>query len=819
MYIFVFSHKGLHSHVTAIAVSVILLIAGSGYGAEVSGSDAAVQPSDQAAVAAISPQATELQAKVAQAEAEQKAAATKAATLAAEAQVARATADQQTAAAARALQASKVDAPKDVAAKLKAQAQAAAAVKKQAVKAAKVKAKTASAAQRDLQAKAKATVKIKSTLASLRRKLAEQQAAEAESAQKAAEKQAQADLSRRSALAKAEASARQAALKKAAEKQAQADLSRRSALAKAEASARRAAAKKAAEEAKAKAELDALAKQATELQAKVAQAEAEQKAAATKAATLAAEAQAARATADQQTAAAARALQASKVDAPKDVAVKLKAQAQAAAAVQKQAVRAAKMKARKASAAQRDLKARQKATAKATASMERVTKTIADRQAAQAAPARQAAEQTAKADLSRRSALGKAEAKSKRVAEEKAARAAKVKARLESGLLGPTAGQPATEAQSAGQPPAMVVSKEDAGKWRVAVGVLYRRIGAQRFKTGSYSSGYVIGDKSRDNHWVGPAGVEGINGSGDRRYDDGYVGSDDYTDLDSGTWNWGYDSGRQVKGNTIEFSGVDRVWREYSRQTTVTEGESSDSADTSGGLMVEAERYMLQTRYVDCGVKLGVSREQTFQASVAGMNTFDDNQRWETYEDRVVDTYDLSGTGITPDSAPYRGNRTDKGPVIDTTPMSRRGLGSELVSVETYRTYNSISESLDMDLSTVSLGLSLKGKYRRVYVAGSMGPTLNLVEKDATYEETLYESANGGSPQMLQYWQDSSSGTEYLFGYYVQGEVGVRIYRGLQVGVFGRYDWLENVSGNVGQSRYEVNPAGGSMGGTVGVQF
>ena len=789
MYIFVFSHKGLHSHVTAIAVSVILLIAGSGYGAEVSGPDAAVQPSDQAAVAAISPQATELQAKVAQAEAEQKAAATKAATLAAEAQVARATADQQTAAAARALQASKVDAPKDVAAKLKAQAQAAAAVKKQAVKAAKVKAKTASAAQRDLQAKAKATVKIKSTLASLRRKLAEQQAAEAESAQKAAEKQAQADLSRRSALAKAEASAR------------------------------RAAAKKAAEEAKAKAELDALAKQATELQAKVAQAEAEQKAAATKAATLAAEAQAARATADQQTAAAARALQASKVDAPKDVAVKLKAQAQAAAAVQKQAVRAAKMKARKASAAQRDLKARQKATAKATASMERVTKTIADRQAAQAAPARQAAEQTAKADLSRRSALGKAEAKSKRVAEEKAARAAKVKARLESGLLGPTAGQPATEAQSAGQPPAMVVSKEDAGKWRVAVGVLYRRIGAQRFKTGSYSSGYVIGDKSRDNHWVGPAGVEGINGSGDRRYDDGYVGSDDYTDLDSGTWNWGYDSGRQVKGNTIEFSGVDRVWREYSRQTTVTEGESSDSADTSGGLMVEAERYMLQTRYVDCGVKLGVSREQTFQASVAGMNTFDDNQRWETYEDRVVDTYDLSGTGITPDSAPYRGNRTDKGPVIDTTPMSRRGLGSELVSVETYRTYNSISESLDMDLSTLSLGLSLKGKYRRVYVAGSMGPTLNLVEKDATYEETLYESANGGSPQMLQYWQDSSSGTEYLFGYYVQGEVGVRIYRGLQVGVFGRYDWLENVSGNVGQSRYEVNPAGGSMGGTVGVQF
>jgi hypothetical protein len=71
----------------------------------------------------------------------------------------------------------------------------------------------------------------------------------------------------------------------------------------------------------------------------------------------------------------------------------------------------------------------------------------------------------------------------------------------------------------------------------------------------------------------------------------------------------------------------------------------------------------------------------------------------------------------------------------------------------------------------------------------------------------------------LKYWNDSSSRTEYLFGYYVQVELGVRVYRELHLGVFGRYDWLENVSGNVGPSHYEVNPSGGSMGGTVGVNF
>ena len=184
-----------------------------------------------------------------------------------------------------------------------------------------------------------------------------------------------------------------------------------------------------------------------------------------------------------------------------------------------------------------------------------------------------------------------------------------------------------------------------------------------------------------------------------------------------------------------------------------------------------------------------------------------------------MDAYDITGLGITPDSVPYKGNATDKGPVIDTSPMTRQRLDSELVSAGSYRAYNSISESLDMDLSTLSLGMSIKGNYRRVYVAGATGPTLNMLEKDATYEETLYASNNEGSRQVLKYWSDSSSGTECMFGYYVQAEVGVRIYRELHLGVFGRYDWLENVSGNVGPSRYEVNPSGGSMGGTVGLNF
>ena len=306
---------------------------------------------------------------------------------------------------------------------------------------------------------------------------------------------------------------------------------------------------------------------------------------------------------------------------------------------------------------------------------------------------------------------------------------------------------------------------------------------------------------------------------GNHIYNDGYVGSDDYTDLDGGTWNWGYDSGGQVNGNQIDFIGADQAWRKYSRQTTATDVESSDDAASRGALMVEMERYLAKIGFTDYGLSMGLSRAQTFQASASGMNNFNDNQEWATCEDRVLDAYDITGLGITPDSKPYQGNLPGPGPVIDASPMSRQGLGSEQVSVGSYRAYNSISESLDMDLSTLSLGMSVKGTYRRVYVIGSTGPTLNMVEKDAMYEETLYASSSGGSPQVLKYWSDNSSGTEYLFGYYVQAEVGVRIYRELHLGVFGRYDWLENVSGNVGPSRYEVNPSGGSMGGTVGLNF
>lgn len=510
-----------------------------------------------------------------------------------------------------------------------------------------------------------------------------------------------------------------------------------------------------------------------------------------------------------------------------DLQAKIDAEKKARAEAEKQAADAAKAAAQAAAQARQaaELKAKQAEMAKQIAADK-----AAATSAAKAALVKQRKDMEAqKADFEVQAVMNaerqaKSEIQARQADADKVAREARIKSRIDA-----RTGQSATEAPvdlsspiamakgATGKPVVTSAWDLQKEKWRVAVGAFCRRIGIQRFTTGSYSASYAIGRKSSRDNWVGPAG--GLNDAGNRVYDDGYVKADDYTDLDSGTWNWGYDNGRQVKGSRVEFQGVDEVRRDYSRQTVALEAENRDNADYRGGLMVEVDRYLAQTPFVDYGVSFGLARAQTFQASASGVNNFNDNQEWATYNNRVVDAYDITGLGITPDSLPYHGNRTDKGPVIDASPMTRQGAGSELVSAGSYLAYNSISESLDMDLSTLSLGMSVKGNYRRVYLVGSTGPTLNMVEKDATYAETLYESSNGGSRQVLKYWNDSSSGTECMFGYYVQAEIGVRLYRELHLGVFGRYDWLESVSGNVGPSRYEVNPSGGSMGGTVGLDF
>jgi hypothetical protein len=357
---------------------------------------------------------------------------------------------------------------------------------------------------------------------------------------------------------------------------------------------------------------------------------------------------------------------------------------------------------------------------------------------------------------------------------------------------------------------------EEAGKWKISAGVLLRTIRGQSFKTDSYSQNHNVPAKAGDVfRRYEPAGD--LNSASERNYEDGYVYKDDYTDLDGGTWNWGYDNGAQVQGDTIAFHFVGRTYTEYSRTRESSVGETHNNSDREIAPYVQLERVLYRSGWFDTGLHLDIARSSFSDA--AQYANFSDRQDWRNYVQYDADIYSLAGTGITPDSPPYRGDRTTIGPSINNVPAARRGAGTVETGSYSYNAFNDIQQSLEMNLGTLSLGALMSANWRRLSIAGIAGPTFNMVNIETAYTETLFASANNGSPEAIQTWNDSQDYSECKFGGFVQVQLGLRIIDGMGVGIFGRYDWLENMSGNFGQSRYMINPEGGSLGATANLNF
>ena len=356
----------------------------------------------------------------------------------------------------------------------------------------------------------------------------------------------------------------------------------------------------------------------------------------------------------------------------------------------------------------------------------------------------------------------------------------------------------------------------EAGKWKISAGAMIRTIRGQSFKTQSYSQNQNIPAKAGDVfRRYEPAG--GLGSVSERNYEDGYVYKDDYTDLDSGTWNWGYENGGQVQGNSIAFHYVGRTYTEYTRAREASVGETHNNSDREIAPYIQLERSLYRVSWLDMGLHLDFGR--TTFSDAAEYANFSDRQKWENYSQYVEDIYSLAGTGITPNSPPYRGNRATPGPSINNVPDARRGAGTVQTGSYNYDAYNNIQQSLDMHLGTMSLGALISANWRRFSLAGIAGPTFNMVNIETDYLETLYASANNGTPQAIQSWHDSQDYSECKFGGFLQVQLGLRIIDGIGLGIFGRYDWIENMSGNFGQSRFMINPEGGSLGATANLNF
>lgn len=355
-------------------------------------------------------------------------------------------------------------------------------------------------------------------------------------------------------------------------------------------------------------------------------------------------------------------------------------------------------------------------------------------------------------------------------------------------------------------------------QWRIGVGYIWRTLHGRSVRTeDSYARSYALSDRARDDatRYGSPGDPSAL---GDRTYADGYVYQDDYTALDGGTWNWGYSSGGQVSGESLNLSWLSYTRTEFSRSTTYTSGEWADDQETLGGPSAQIEHLLLWADRLDYGLHLGVQRLAWSDAQQ--FETFRDEQEWTAWNEYSTDVYTLSGTGITPGGAPYTGDLTTPGPVIDNLPVTRvEGATRRETDAGSSVAYNTVDQALDMAVTTVSLGVTLGGQYRRLSLAGVAGPTFNLLAREVAYEEHLYESRDGQSASELTSWSAARDYTDAAWGLFAQGQMGLRLMGGLGVELFGRYDWLETIAGTVGMAQYEVNPEGGSFGGHLNYTF
>ena len=639
-------------------------------------------------------------------------------------------------------------------------------------------------------------------------------------AKKAAEDLAALRQERVRAKQKIEAETREAELKAAAEKKAKETADKQAAAeikakAEAEKKARQEAEARSEQEAKVRKEAEKKAVRDAELKAEAEQAarvEAERKALADARAKAKAEKEAKEA-AEKKAAAEARAraeaeekaAQAADQKAGDELELKEKLASTAKANAEKQAdeVGKARKAVQKISA---DKKAAEKAKQKAREDLS--AKEIKAQEAAAIATAREADAKKAAEDLAalrqeraRAKQKIEAEARERKNAEKNAAIEAKIRAQEEmrakkAGMQEKEKSLWASLRESFKRGFDDAAKPDEAGKWKISVGVMQRRIHSQSFKTYSYSENYNIpamaGDVFRRYE---PAGD--LNSYGDRRYDDGYVLKDDYTDLDGGTENW---DGGQIQNGAVAFHYVGRTYTEYTRSKENTVGETHNNSDREIAPYIQLDRVLYRHGWLDAGLHLDFSRASFSDEAEYG--NFSDRQQWENYVQYVEDVYSLAGA-----------------PVIDNIPDMRRAAGTVQTGAYTYNAYNNIQQSLDMNLGTMSLGMLMSLNYWRLSLAGIAGPTFNYVNLQTSYSETLYASMNNGSPETLQTWNDSQDYSECKFGGFVQAQLGLRVIDGLGVGIFGRYDWMENMSGNIGQSRYMINPEGGSLGGTVNLSF
>ena len=358
----------------------------------------------------------------------------------------------------------------------------------------------------------------------------------------------------------------------------------------------------------------------------------------------------------------------------------------------------------------------------------------------------------------------------------------------------------AAKTAAAVQPPAI-------SPWRVSAGYVWRNLGGLHFNSNARAQGYSLPAFDTSN----PGAAGNADGTGNHTYRDSFVYSDVSGPSSPDTWYWGYQNNSQLVGNDLATHGTATL---YSQHSSVMSHPGWSDNMSGGGPFLALDWDGIEVKPgLRLGAEFAVSLIETNQG-----NTFQSLfvQR-QALTAQITDHYTVDPFAIP--GAPFSSTFAGPGPIIPSHPNSR-----EVISVgpgtdaNTTTFFDQISERLDLTLTTLSLGPTVNWQHGRFTTSASLGLALNIASWDADKSDALYRRHNG-STALLARWHDHRGGTDVLPGFYLQASVAYAINAKWSVQAFGRYDWSEELEGNVGGSHFSLDLSGWSVGAGLVYRF
>ena len=349
-------------------------------------------------------------------------------------------------------------------------------------------------------------------------------------------------------------------------------------------------------------------------------------------------------------------------------------------------------------------------------------------------------------------------------------------------------------------------------RWNFGAGISWRKIGNINFNTGNtnLTAPSIFGNSS----FTQPAGIGAETGAIARAYDNGFVNPGPRTPATGRTTDYSYQTQDQLQGNNLLMTatGGERRVIDQPSASSPTGWRESDNWEVSP--------YLSLSHLIDMGNGWSAGPALTFSyTSIGGrqgeLNTLNANERRNIFDVRAIDSFD--STGLILPNPPYTGSPGAIAPLLPVEPAGRNFI-DELRSTDTALFRDSINESLEVNLFGLSLGASAVYQTDSRFFAGiGTGLVLNIADWDASRSDQLIQVTNGGAPLQIGSAGFHNSGADVLFGYYLQGSVGYQINDSWTIEANTRYDWNESLRESVGESDFDLNLTGLTLG--VGANY